>query len=154
VVPGVWIDQCLQDHVKHRLGIQEVAAYATPHATRIEETQHMKKIFKAGDKVYWRSKSNGKSVLKTGRIAAIVPAGKKMWEIVEANGFQENHVLLKLHDKRFAPARLHESYLVSVTWTELWKVPHKKPKLYWPIVNMLKHDTRQPLPQMFMPEDE
>lgn len=111
--------------------------------------------FKVGDKVYWRSSSNGRDFLKAGHVIGIVPAHQDFWTVIEKLGINNtNHSYLwKLEDRRFIKPKDHETYLVSVTYHEQWERKHALPQIYWPIVASLKHDTRQPLPRMFLSED-
>lgn len=113
-----------------------------------------REVFKLHDKVYWRSKSNGREFLKAGRVISIVAAHENMWDVIEREKFDLTHSRVwKLEDKRYNKPRTYESYLISVDFNESLIRSHRKPGLYWPDVELLKHDTRKPLPRLFLPED-
>ena len=78
--------------------------------------------FDIGNQVTWTSQAQGFSKVKTGKVEAVIPAGRPLSE-----------------DQRSelpgaGVRRSHESYLVRVPG----KTPAARSKLYWPTVSRLK----------------
>lgn len=77
-----------------------------------------RKKWNVGDVVTWRSQAQGASLIKAGKVVAVIPQGDRPTGI-KGCGWPRNH----------------ESYIVEVPPKSGSKA---KPKAYWPVVSLLK----------------
>lgn len=88
--------------------------------------------FKVGDKVRWTSQSQGYVREKRGKVVAAIQAHEHPMETaaqLAETGFNDAWIAYSL-------PRNHESYLVAVPT----KSGRGKPRLYWPLVSLLRKD--------------
>ena len=81
----------------------------------------MTKTLRKGSKVEWASQSSGFNKVKSGKIVAVVPAGKKPEDYLPNGTVPKSSC-------GFGSPRNHKSYLVQVG---------KSYRIYWPLVSHL-----------------
>lgn len=94
------------------------------------------RAFKIGSKVKWKSQAQGSWIEKRGKIIAIVPAGQRVYNVLQSDICASLDALTAKYSLQAIDSRTGSRGVTSYV-IEVAPKGKGKPKLYWPMPSAL-----------------